>query len=53
MALSLVLGEAGLVPERIETSAAVTIDKLADGFTITSVHLTLRAKITLDKTLEA
>jgi len=26
MALSLVLGEAGLVPERIETSAAVTID---------------------------
>lgn len=45
MALSLVLGEAGLTPERLETSAAVTIDKVADGFAITSVHLTLRAKI--------
>lgn len=45
MAFSLVLGEAGLTPERIATTAAVTIDKVADGFTITSVHLTLRAKI--------
>lgn len=45
MALSLVLGEAGLTPERLSTTAAVTIDKVADGFAITSVHLTLRAKI--------
>lgn len=45
MALSLVLGEAGLTPQRLDTTAAVTIDKVADGFAITSVHLTLRAKI--------
>lgn len=45
MAFSLVLGEAGLTPERVDTTAAVTIDKVADGFAITSVHLTLRAKI--------
>ncbi|MGH8801669.1 MAG: OsmC family protein, partial [Casimicrobiaceae bacterium] len=45
MAFSLVLSEAGLTPERVATTAAVTIDKVADGFAITSVHLTLRAKI--------
>lgn len=45
MALSLILGEAGFTAERIETQAAVTIDKVADGFAITSSHLDLVAKI--------
>jgi osmotically inducible protein OsmC len=45
MALSLILGEAKLTAERMETRADVTIEKQGDGFAITSVHLTLRAKI--------
>jgi osmotically inducible protein OsmC len=45
MALSLMLGEAGLTPERIETHAAVTIDKAGGGFEITSSHLNVVAKI--------
>ncbi len=39
MALSMMLGEAGIKPERIETKAAVTLEKLETGFTITRVHL--------------
>jgi osmotically inducible protein OsmC len=45
MALSLILGEAKLTAERMETKAEVTLEKVADGFSITAVHLTLRAKI--------
>jgi lipoyl-dependent peroxiredoxin len=45
MALSLILGEAGLTAERMETTAEVTLDKVDDGFAITAVHLTLKAKI--------
>ena len=45
MALSLILGEAKLVAEQMDTKAEVTLDKIDDGFAITSVHLTLRAKI--------
>ena len=45
MALSLILGEAGLTAERMETIAEVTLEKVADGFAIPAVHLTLRAKI--------
>ncbi|AWM36200.1 Peroxiredoxin OsmC [Gemmata obscuriglobus] len=45
MALSLILGEAGLTAERMETTAEVTLDKQPDGFAITAVHLTLKAKI--------
>jgi osmotically inducible protein OsmC len=45
MALSLILGEAGLKADRMETSADVTLDKVDDGFAITSIHLTLKAKI--------
>ena len=45
MALSLILGEAGLTAEKMETKAEVTLDKVADGFSITAVHLTLQAKI--------
>src|ERR1700712_1137934 len=45
MALSLILGEAGLTAEEMETKADVTLEKQGDGFAITSVHLTLSAKI--------
>lgn len=45
MALSLMLGEAGLTPEKIETHAAVTIEKAGGGFEITSSHLEVVAKI--------
>src|SRR5689334_13683246 len=45
MALSLILGEAGLTAERMETRAEVTLDMVADSYAITSVHLTLKAKV--------
>jgi osmotically inducible protein OsmC len=45
MALSLILGEAKLTAERMETRADVTLEKQGDGFAITAVHLTLRAKV--------
>ena len=45
MALSLMLSEAKLTAEKMETSAEVTLDKDGDGFSITAVHLTLKAKI--------
>jgi osmotically inducible protein OsmC len=45
MALSLILGEAGLTAEKMETKAEVTLDKVADGFAITAIHLDLQAKI--------
>lgn len=45
MALSLGLGNAGLTPERIETRAQVTLDKQGEGFAITAVHLTCRARV--------
>ena len=45
MALSLILGEAGLTADEMNTKAEVTLEKVADGFAITKVHLTLNAKI--------
>jgi osmotically inducible protein OsmC len=45
MALSLMLGEAGLTAERIETHAAITLDRIDGAFTITASHLTLTAKV--------
>src|SRR5438094_9818972 len=45
MALSLILGEAKLTAERMETTAEVTLEKVADGFAITAVHLTLKCKV--------
>src|SRR5450830_539678 len=45
MALSMILGEAGLTAEKMETTAEVTLDKVDDGFAITAVHLILKAKI--------
>jgi lipoyl-dependent peroxiredoxin len=45
MALSLILGEAGLTAEKMETRAEVTLDKVADGFAISAIHLDLQARI--------
>ena len=45
MALSLILGEAKLTAERMETSAKVTLEQVEGGFAITAVHLVLQAKI--------
>jgi len=45
MALSLILSEAKLTAEKMETQADVTLAKQDDGFAITAVHLTLKAKI--------
>ena len=45
MALSMILGEAGLTAESIDTTAEVTLVKQDDGFAITAVHLVLKAKV--------
>ena len=45
MALSLILGEAKLVAEHMETSAQVTLEQVPGGYAITAVHLDLTAKI--------
>jgi osmotically inducible protein OsmC len=45
MALSLILGEAKLVAEQMDTSAEVTLEQVEGGFAITAVHLTLKAKV--------
>lgn len=43
MALSLMLGEAGMEPEQIDTKATVTLDP--DTLTVTEVHLVTTAKV--------
>lgn len=45
MALSAQLGGANLKPERIATTATVTMEKLEAGWTLTAVHLDVTAKI--------
>src|ERR1041384_7979031 len=45
MALSGQLGNRGMTAERLNTEATVTMDKLDAGWTVTSVHLDVRAKI--------
>jgi len=45
MALSAQLGEAGLVPEKLETTAAVTFEKLEAGWTVTQIHLDVKGKV--------
>ena len=45
MALSLMLGEAGLTADRMQTTAEVTLDKDGDSYAVTSSHLTLKATI--------
>ena len=45
MALSGQLTAAGIVPESLETTAAVTLEKLEAGFTVTKIHLDVAARI--------
>src|SRR6202011_3208273 len=45
MALSAQLGNAGITPESLETTAAVTLEKTDAGFTVTKVHLDVTARI--------
>jgi osmotically inducible protein OsmC len=45
MALSLILGEAKLIAERMDTSATVTLEQVEGGYAITAVHLKLEARI--------
>lgn len=45
MALSLILGEAGLTATEMSTAAKVTLEQVEGGFAITAVHLTLKARI--------
>ncbi len=45
MALSGQLGAAGFVPESLQTTAALTMDKLDAGWTITAIHLDVKAKV--------
>lgn len=45
MALSLELGKSGLTPDRIDTTAVVTLEKDGDGFAITAVQLICKATV--------
>ena len=45
MNLSGVLGREGVTADSIDVSSEVTLDKVADGFAITSVEVTLRAAV--------
>jgi osmotically inducible protein OsmC len=45
MALSSMLEQAGLTPEKIETRAAITFEKIGDGFAITASHLDVVANV--------
>lgn len=45
MALSVGLDAAGMTPEQIDTSAACTVEKVGDGFQVTKMKLTCRAKV--------
>lgn len=45
MALSLILGEAGLKADRLETTAHVTLEQVPGGLAIPAIHLVLNAKV--------
>ncbi len=45
MALSAQLTTAGIPPERLSTTANLTMEKLEKGWTITTIHLEVKAKI--------
>ncbi len=45
MALSGQLASAGLTAEKIETTATVTFEKLAEGWTVNKIHLDAAARI--------
>jgi osmotically inducible protein OsmC len=45
MALSMILGEAGMTAENIATKATVSLDQVVGGFAVTSSHLETTVKI--------
>jgi len=45
MALSKILGEAGLTATSLDTTAVVSLDKVGDGFEITAIALSLRGEV--------
>ncbi len=45
MFLSMVLEQAGFKPERIDTTARVTLDKLPEGFKITTIDLETEGRV--------
>ena len=45
MAFSMILGMAGFTPDKIETTATITLEPKDGGFAITASHLDMTAKI--------
>lgn len=45
MALSAQLGNAGMTAQKLETTATISLEKVADGFAITKSHLDLVARV--------
>ncbi len=45
MALSFMLNNAGFTAEAIDTEATLTLDQVSGAWTITSIHLTTRARV--------
>ncbi|CUS48056.1 MAG: OsmC subfamily peroxiredoxin [Idiomarinaceae bacterium HL-53] len=45
MALSMVLGEAGITAKSIDTDAEVSLEQVDGGFSVTHIHLKLKANI--------
>ncbi|HVP88932.1 MAG TPA: OsmC family protein [Casimicrobiaceae bacterium] len=45
MALSFMLNNAGFTADAIDTEAALTLDQVSGNWTITSIHLTTRARV--------
>jgi osmotically inducible protein OsmC len=45
MALSAILGESGMKPESVETTATVTLRNVDDAPTVTNIHLDVKAKV--------
>lgn len=44
MALSMILGEAGIKPKQIDTAATVSLEQSGGGFAITAVHLDVQVQ---------
>lgn len=45
MALSAQINNAGLTPQKLETAATVTFEKVEAGWTVTRIHLEVRGKV--------
>src|SRR5713226_3098351 len=45
MALSAFLGRAGFTPQQLTTQAALTLDQVQGNWTITAIHLELKARV--------